>query len=242
MVGDTGVYRYSPSDYAKSPTDSSNAIVRLCTQWASPKETSASLASYTSLRARMKADFPATRREIEYASWAYTHSDKPRRVLIHNGSHNKEPGLVTDEMKFSLFPIEGLARSWENGGFYDGDLTDPFSLLRSFRDYLLRTLKPSSFRTNSIIYQSLLGVKFLRAIKYVIINRYPQYGQARRRDDLRGGATEEFQIPYSGSYRVLTPHSTASSVCTGVRRDIRAAVSVCDVRQFLEVPEGARNV
>lgn len=81
-------------------------------------------------------------------------------------------------MRFSLFPIERLARSWENGGFNDDDFDRsllPFEIIPGlFIEDVEALIVPGEFDH----YLSMLGtetVKFLKAIKYVIINRYPEY-------------------------------------------------------------------
>jgi hypothetical protein len=129
-------------------------------------------------------------------------------------------------MKFSLFPIERLAKSWENGGFYDGDFDRsllPFEIIPGlFIEDVEALIAPDEFND----YLPMLGsetVKFLRAIKYVIIHRYPEYqldatGNLIFETDLR--EKSEYLIQEAiACLRLIRPIRQFAQACGGEIRD-----------------------
>jgi|SRR3984885_411128 len=130
------------------------------------------------------------------------------------------------DMKFSLFPIERLARSWEKGGFYDGDFDRsllPFEIIPGlFIEDVEALIAPNEFNH----YLSMLGyesVKFLKAIKYVIINRYPKYavkpnGDMIFEEDQR--KSSEYLIQEAiACLRLIRPIRQFAQACGGDVRD-----------------------
>jgi hypothetical protein len=130
------------------------------------------------------------------------------------------------EMKFSLFPIERLARSWEKGGFYDGDFDRsllPFEIIPGlFIEDVEALIAPDEFNH----YLSMLGsesAKFLKAIKYVIINRYPRYvvkpnGDMIFEEDQR--KSSEYLIQEAiACLRLVRPIRQFAQACGGDVRD-----------------------
>jgi hypothetical protein len=128
--------------------------------------------------------------------------------------------------KFSLFPIERLAKSWENGGFDDGDFDRtilPFEIIPGLFIEDVESLIPPDEFDHLLQMLGLQTVRFLKAIKYVIINRYPERsfdpdGNLIFGEDLRKGSEYLIQEAIA-CLRLIRPIRQFAQSCGGDIRD-----------------------